>query len=93
LAEATASFGIDAEVRDLLSAPESPVLGVTSSGLPRRRATDPADFSSDSGSVEGAVASQRSPEEIRSLLSSYRGGLDRGRRLPSLGATDEGAPS
>ncbi|MGD9793936.1 MAG: nitrate- and nitrite sensing domain-containing protein [Acidimicrobiia bacterium] len=55
-------------------------LGTTLSGLPRRKAVDPNSLPEEQG-LEGAVASHRSPEEIRSLLSSYRGGLDRGRRL------------
>ena len=55
-------------------------LGTTLSGLPRRKAVDPNTIPEEQG-LEGAVASHRSPEEIRSLLSSYRGGLDRGRRL------------
>lgn len=55
-------------------------LGTTLSGLPRRKAVDPNTLPEEQG-LEGAVASHRSPEEIRSLLSSYRGGLDRGRRL------------
>jgi len=75
-------------------APEAREYGaVTAAGLPRRRSTRSASVveahSSSSLDGDGAVASTRSPDEIRALLSTYRNGLTRGRiSAPDQGATE-----
>ncbi|MCU1343818.1 MAG: putative sensor with domain, partial [Acidimicrobiia bacterium] len=66
---------------------------MTAAGLPRRRSTRTASVveanTSTSLEGDGAVASTRSPDEIRALLSSYRNGLSRGRTSgPDEGATE-----
>jgi hypothetical protein len=87
LAEAVGATALPQNLGEAIAAGARSV-GTTSSGLPRRKALEPANVPDESGN-EGAVASHRSPEEIRSLLSSYRGGLDRGRRVPV--ETEQGA--
>jgi hypothetical protein len=67
---------------------------VTQAGLPRRvpRANlAPGMVASQetaAGPPESAAASGRSPEEVRSMLSSYRTGLERGRTV--AGGADTG---
>ena len=59
-------------------APVQPEPEVTSSGLMRRKRTAPADEPLD---LEGdrAAPSQRSPDQVRNMLSRYKTGLERGR--------------
>lgn len=72
---------------DALHGPMSGPFGPASTPLPRRSAGGRS-FGGPTGLAglgNSATASHRSPEEIRSLLSSYRSGLDRGR---TTGSTD-----
>lgn len=71
--------------------------GVTSAGLVRRvpRAQAPAEESVERpGSSTSVAASQRSPEEVRAMLSRYRSGLQRANQ-PSdgTGPSDSGSDS
>ena len=60
------------------SVPTQPEPEITSSGLTRRKRSAPADEPLD---LEGdrAAPSQRSPDQVRNMLSRYKTGLERGR--------------
>jgi signal transduction histidine kinase len=77
---------------DLLS---SPLDVPAPSPLPRRNASGARSFSTSSafggGDQSSARASSRSPEEIRSLLSSYRSGLTQGRLSDALKSRTNGS--
>jgi hypothetical protein len=66
--------------------PEAP----PSNGLPRRLPrTNLAPGISDEWPSAGPAGLTRSPEQIRAMLSTYRSGLERGRRV-AAGADDDG---
>jgi hypothetical protein len=73
--------------------PSSPLDVPAPSPLPRRNASGARSFSSSSafGDQSSARASSRSPEEIRSLLSSYRSGLTQGRLSDALKSRTNGS--
>ncbi len=78
-------------VDDLLSS--SPLDVPAPSPLPRRNASGARSFSTTPvfGDQSSARASSRSPEEIRSLLSSYRSGLTQGRLSDALKSRTNGS--
>ncbi|MCU1452345.1 MAG: hypothetical protein JWN46_491, partial [Acidimicrobiales bacterium] len=67
---------------------EPPVPTVTNSGLTRRvpRKDGATRAIPGSDSERGAGATKRSPDEVRSLLSSYRAGTERARSTDPAGA-------
>ena len=73
--------------------PSSPLDVPAPSPLPRRNASGARSFSSSTAFAEqsSARASSRSPEEIRSLLSSYRSGLTQGRLSDALKSRTNGS--
>jgi signal transduction histidine kinase len=73
--------------------PSSPLDVPAPSPLPRRNASGARSFSSSSAFADqsSARASSRSPEEIRSLLSSYRSGLTQGRLSDALKSRTNGS--
>ncbi|HTN79988.1 MAG TPA: ATP-binding protein, partial [Acidimicrobiales bacterium] len=74
--------------------PSSPLDVPAPSPLPRRNASGARSFSSTTpvfGTESSARASSRSPEEIRSLLSSYRSGLTQGRLSDALKSRTNGS--
>jgi hypothetical protein len=78
-------------------APPQPAERITQAGLPRRVpranlapgivATEPA------GPQPSPASGGRSPEEVRSMLSSYRTGIERGRTVAGGGDAGEQPPS
>jgi len=78
-------------------APAEPAPRVTQAGLPRRvpRANmAPGMVASQPSGAEPAPgpAAGRSPDEVRSMLSSYRTGIERGRTVAGGPDTDERPP-
>ncbi len=74
--------------------PSSPLDVPAPSPLPRRNASGARSFSTTTpafGDPSSARASSRSPEEIRSLLSSYRSGLTQGRLSDALKSRTNGS--
>ena len=73
--------------------PSSPLDVPAPSPLPRRNASGARSFSSSTAFADqsSARASSRSPEEIRSLLSSYRSGLTQGRLSDALKSRTNGS--
>ncbi|MEI7591587.1 MAG: nitrate- and nitrite sensing domain-containing protein [Actinomycetes bacterium] len=74
----------------LAPAVEEPAL--TAAGLvrrtPKKRSEDGSGTSAPGTATRGSGASQRSPEEVRKMLSRYRSGLDKGRSDAATSASD-----
>jgi len=75
-------FGADAPTAEVPVAPLTPPVQTGPAGLPRRTAggtrPKPGGEGRQVGAPAGVAKAKRSPDEVRNMLSAYRGGVQRG---------------